>query len=833
MSQRGKYIVIEGAEGVGKTTMVQKVAEALQTAGLPVRIMREPDSQNDLTARAIRHLTQSPLYPMNTKTEVLLYNAARSQSLEVIRQARENGLICLVDRSYLTTLGVQYYGRGDIKDYQRINDIIEFAVGDMQPDLMLVLDAPTEKLKERTKHRHQGERFDNLDEAFLERVRAGYLWEAKQRGLPVVYADKDIDTVFKEVWKHVTATLAVRDKMAAAETSKLSSVSEVLAGKFRTADPKSEEKSPGVLQNLQAMGSAITQNPVILSDPLYGGEESSISSAAKEDPSFAKQVQNHLTNVQRPTSNVQPWLKKSNDTATVITEAGYERLKPIVTNLNGNVYSFTDQIAPLTVAAAMARLSRRGDDLRITMLDEFIDKDDKDGDLLRRVITAYGDDSVQQLVGQYVVVENASNWLTKKLEWGRLGAYLEQSTRYIYFDQKDAEGNYRYFVPEELSADVRGLYVKTMDTIFDIYSDLVQKLTDYVRATSSVPKAEQDIAWKAATKAQACDAVRPLLPVATKSTVGIFASGQALESLVMHLLSDDMPEARTVGQQILEELRKTTPALFERADKPERGGAFVAYRSETRHSVQRLAEAYLPRQYTDSQAPVSLVSYTPHNELDVVADMLYEFSDMPLAALKNEVASWSYDKKLEVFTSYIGNRLNRRQRPGRALENIHYTWDLVCDYGIFRDLQRHRMVDDMEWQQLTPRYGFEVPKLIEDAGLVDAFTSCFDLSLKLHSVMLAAGFTEQAQYATLLGHRMRWRVTMNARESMHFIELRTAPQGHPGYRKLVAQMHEKLAEVHPLLGTAMKFVNRDEDPELTRLAAERYTAFKLSQMDRQ
>ena len=171
---KGKYIVIEGAEGVGKTTMVRMIAEQLQAAQVPVKIMREPDSQNDLTARAIRRLTQDPLYPMNTRTEVLLYNAARSQSLQVIRQMTDNGVTCLVDRSYLTTLAIQYYGRGDVKDYEKINEIINFAVGDIQPDLMLVLDAPVPILRERVKDRYNGERFDNLDESFLERVRAGY-----------------------------------------------------------------------------------------------------------------------------------------------------------------------------------------------------------------------------------------------------------------------------------------------------------------------------------------------------------------------------------------------------------------------------------------------------------------------------------------------------------------------------------------------------------------------------------------------------------------------------------------------------------------------------------
>ncbi|HEY1064265.1 MAG TPA: FAD-dependent thymidylate synthase, partial [Candidatus Saccharimonadales bacterium] len=213
-----------------------------------------------------------------------------------------------------------------------------------------------------------------------------------------------------------------------------------------------------------------------------------------------------------------------------------------------------------------------------------------------------------------------------------------------------------------------------------------------------------------------------------------------------------------------------------------------------------------------------------------VADMLYEHSSLPLKDIRQEVASWPYAKKQEAFTTYMGERLNRRHRPGRALEKAHYSWDLVCDYGIFRDLQRHRMVDDLQWQFLTPRYGYDVPELVEEAGLSDQFEECFDLSLKLYSTLQAAGYELEAQYATLLGHRMRWKITYNAREAMHFHELRTSPQGHPGYRKLVLQMHEKLADVHPMMAEAMKFVNQGEDEALTRLAAERYTQFKLNQL---
>jgi len=449
------------------------------------------------------------------------------------------------------------------------------------------------------------------------------------------------------------------------------------------------------------------------------------------------------------------------------------------------------------IAAAMARLSRRGDDMRITLLDEFAGKAGKDGKLLQRVITAYGDDSVQQLAGVHLVVENASNLLTKKLEWGRLASYLEQSTRYIYFDQKDAAGRYRYYVPPELKPAIHDQYCAAMDTIFDLYSTMVHRLTDHVRANSTVPENERDVAWQGATRAQACDAVRSVLPVATTSTVGIYASGQALESLIMHLQSDELAEARATGQTMLTEARKIVPMFLERADKPERGGATIAYRANTSKHLAELAQNYLPDNYAAPTEAVSLNDYWPKNELSLVADMLYEHSNLPLEQIQTEVASWSYDKKVEVFTAYAGERLNRRHRPGRAIEKAHYSWDLVCDYGIFRDLQRHRVVDDLNWQQLTPRFGYETPALIEAAGLEEPFEACFDLSLKLYSLLQQGGYQLEAQYATLLGHRMRWKVTYNAREAFHLHELRTSPQGHPGYRKLVLQMHDQLATVRP------------------------------------
>lgn len=794
---KGKYIVLEGAEGVGKTTQLNELVRRFHVAGLPVRALREPDSQSDLTARAIRHLTQDPRYPMNTRTEVLLYNAARAQSLNVIKNSLEQGIHCIVDRNYLTTLAIQYYGRGNVPDYETINNIIKFAVNDMEPDLCIVLDAPVQLLRQRTEGRYQSERFDNLDESFLERVRAGYLWEAKQRNFPVVFATESENIVADSIWKLVSETLAKRSTVQALLTTGPISVKELIDQK--TITPLHE---PPININQQNK----TDSPSI--------------------------NESHEANVEIDPENIEqnkPLIVKDKQGRTTITKVGRQVLEQEITDTKGDVYVFTEKLSPVTIAAAMARLSRRGDDMRVILLDEFSGKAGQDTKLLKRVITAYGDDSVQQLSGIHLVVENASNLLTKKLEWGRLAAYLEQSTRYIYFDQKDRNGAYKYFIPDNLSSDIKKQYIKTMDEIFELYSSMVRQLTDYIRSNSSLPLNERDIAWKGATRAQACDAARAVLPVATKSTVGIFASGQALESLILHLQSDELNESKKVGQNILEQARKVIPMFLERADKPERGGAVVAYRANTYSKVEEVANKYLRDNYaTNNTESITLIDYWPKNELNLIPDMLYEHSQDSLSSIKESVSQWSYEQKMEVFHAYIGERLNRRHRPGRALEKAVYSWDIICDYGIFRDLQRHRMVNDLTWQKLTPRYGYEIPSIVEEANLTNEFEACFDKSLALYSLMQQAGFSLEAQYATLLGHKMRWKVTYNAREAFHLHELRTSPQGHPEYRKLVLQMHQKLAEVHPQLAEAMKFVNKDEDPELTRLAGERYTQYKLN-----
>jgi thymidylate synthase ThyX len=361
---------------------------------------------------------------------------------------------------------------------------------------------------------------------------------------------------------------------------------------------------------------------------------------------------------------------------------------------------------------------------------------------------------------------------------------------------------------------------------------MVHQLTDYVRQKNPQPQGKREIAaWRGATKAQACDAVRPVLPVSTRATVGIYGSAQAIESLIMHLMADELHESRLTGQRMLAEARKVIPAFLERADNPQRGGATIAYLANKKKRMAEIVRQLPKVTEENSGTNVELLSYWPDNELDIVPDLLFEESGSSTDAIKKSISGLNRDEKRKIMVAYMGERLNRRHRPGRAMEKPHYEWEVKADYGTFRDLQRHRVIDGLEWQKLTTAYGFEVPKLVEEAGLAEDFRQCFRISENLVEYLSNLGFIDEAQYATLFGHLMRYKFTLNARAAFHFIELRSSPQGHPGYRKIVTQMYEQLGKVHPTIAESMIFVNKDEDPELTRMAAELATQYKLEKLE--
>lgn len=498
-----------------------------------------------------------------------------------------------------------------------------------------------------------------------------------------------------------------------------------------------------------------------------------------------------------------------------------DQLLPFVTNVDDTVYAIKDTLPVTITSAAMARLSRSPDDLRAILLKEFqplpaVSEETHRGkeiDLLTRVLSDYGDDSVQQLGDFNVVVQTASNLLTKVLERPRIGAaYLEQSTRWILFDQK-VDGKYRYLVPPELDEETASMYRMTMDWIFDRYSEIVRKLIVYLtskRTDANVPSIKNSI------RAQACDVARGLLPAATMSTVGIHGSAQMIDGLIMHLRAHPLQEARDTGDKMLREVRKIHPVFFERTDMPERGAGTTEYLREKQTALDDLfAEA--PQ--VDRTCSIKLVDYHPNNQMDVIDNIIQSRNVIPTDELRKRV--------LDV---YVGNRKNRRHRAGRMFEFPHYTFRFHTGYAEFRDLQRHRPVEAFEWHLLKPGPDFEIPDLIKETGMEALWCESFNVSQQLFEQLASFGKYVQ-QYAVLFGNKVDWEWTINLREAMHIIEIRTGPGGHPSYRKLCQEMYAQIEQVHPLLAKTIWFLNNNPPPELTRLESEKAALARLQKLE--
>ncbi|HEV7886149.1 MAG TPA: FAD-dependent thymidylate synthase, partial [Acidimicrobiales bacterium] len=508
-------------------------------------------------------------------------------------------------------------------------------------------------------------------------------------------------------------------------------------------------------------------------------------------------------------------------------------LRPYFTNVDRPVFALVN-LPEVVKGALFARYSRSPKSLRRLFLDEFVGELDTTGDLTvdatiglkraeelyDRVFFEYGDDSVAQLGGVHLACEQASNLLTKVLEWGRLMAYLEQSTRYIAYDARLA-GRYRYYRdPTILQSRLGTRFVADLDRMFDTYADLLPVMTAWF--TERYPKGpdDSDFAYRTSVKAKAYDSLRGLLPAASLSNVGIYGTGQAYEALLLRMRSHPLPEARAYAQMMLDELRKVIPSFLKRVDLPDRGGAWSDYLDVNRRSMERLAEDLLGDEAPEPRPMVTLVDFDPEAEDKLVAAALYPHTALPEDQVLARVQAMSGEDKLAVLKAYVGERGNRRHRPGRAWERIDYRFDVLSDYGAFRDLQRHRMLT-IEWQDLSPRHDYVLPEAVAEAGQTEPFAEAMERSAALYDVLYDGGFAKQASYAVALAYRVRYAMQMNAREAMHMLELRTGPQGHPEYRRVCQQMHRLIAEQagHRVLAELMSYVDHGTY-DLERLDAE-------------
>ncbi len=507
-------------------------------------------------------------------------------------------------------------------------------------------------------------------------------------------------------------------------------------------------------------------------------------------------------------------------------------LEPHFSNLDRPVFALTN--LPETVKGALfARYSRYRGTLRRLYLDEFAGDagggarpfDGEEGrraaELYERIFIGYGDDSVAQLGGAHLACEWVSNVLTKVLQRGRLAAYLEQSTRYIAYDEpidgsaaKGAPGSWRYWRTDELGPE----FGAAMDEIFTIYSRALGTVTAW--AERRWPRGDEPrAAWERSIRAKALDLLRGLLPAATLSHVGIYASGQAYEGLLLRLAASPLPEARAIGAMAQEELGAVIPSFVSRVGRPDRGGEWIGYLRERREATERwVARLGLDRRAGAGAPSVELVAVEGDEE-SLLAASLYESTGLPEAEIARRLGALDPIEREQLLGDLAGARGNRRHRPGRGWEAVRYRFEIVSDYGGFRDLQRHRMLT-CQWQSLSPDLGAGVPEEVIDAGAGDAYARALEISRREFERLEAAGNAAAAPYALCLGYRIRYLLDMNAREAMHVCELRSGREGHPTYRAVAQAMHEQISAVHPAIGAAMRHVDSSSEPRLERIMSE-------------
>ena len=547
-----------------------------------------------------------------------------------------------------------------------------------------------------------------------------------------------------------------------------------------------------------------------------------------------------------------------------LSPADRQKLAPFFTNLTEPIFGLK---LPQEVAGALfSRYSRSSKSLRQIFLDEFLGQADLQGSLFGpgaapsddsqairkarafydRVLVGYGDDSVAQLGGAHIACEEISNVAAKILEDARIGiAPLEKSTRYVRFDSHGPDGDYLFYKePTIMGSSHREAYLSCLRHLFETYAAQIEPMIAFVRDSLPIDtvewkhpqtgdpltytEARQDEtlrrwtegAYRSTVRAHACDILRSYLPAATLTNVGIFGVGQAFEHLLNKLYSLDLAEAQDIAKPMHKALEALIPSFVKRAQPNE-------YLVQTAADTRALSQTLLNGQTVRSTEPVSLVDYDRDAEDRILTAILYPNARLPLGQVHSLVKKLPAEQRGQVFDTYIGQRRHRRDKPGRALEHAYYTFDIIGNLGIYRDLQRHRILTQ-ERQDFTTVHGYDTPPEIEQAGFQAPFTECMERAAAVYE-RIFADFPTEAQYVVPFAYRVRWYMKLNLREAIHMGELRTLPQGHPDYRLIVQEMWRLIGEVHPALARSATFLDW-QTYRLGRLQSEMRTEYKKSRL---
>ncbi len=519
-------------------------------------------------------------------------------------------------------------------------------------------------------------------------------------------------------------------------------------------------------------------------------------------------------------------------------------LEPFVTNMDKSVFVLTN-LPEVVKGALFSRYSRSANSLRKVLLKEFMQSEElgiegfqslgrdslvktkKAEEFYDRILVGYGDDSVAELAGAHIALEEISIIATKIVEDARIGlSPLEKSTRYVYFDKKRDDGSWPYLKEKTImNSEFADIYTKTCDLCFQTYSDLVPKVSGYIMEKEPKDEETSDRAYRSTVRAKTCDILRGLLPASTLTNMGFFGDGRAYEYLITKMYGDDLAEIRDLAGNMQGELAKVIPSFVKRANN-KYGIAMQDYLKKVRSDMGELAGKYPG---SGGEEGVKLIEYDNDAERKIIIAALYPYLEQSMEEISRIVDQMSDEEKQTVISKYINERGNRRQKPGRGFEHAYYTFDVVANYGAYRDIHRHRILTQ-ERQLLGPHLGYKLPAELVDSGYQNEFTNVMEEAKNTYE-QISKKFKKEAQYVIPLAYNIRWYMTYNIREAYHLLELRSAMQGHIDYRRVAQNMFREIEKVHPNLAAGMKYMDMQEYG-LERLEAEKKLDKKMEELNK-
>jgi thymidylate synthase ThyX len=531
------------------------------------------------------------------------------------------------------------------------------------------------------------------------------------------------------------------------------------------------------------------------------------------------------------------------------TDSQINLLEKFVTNTSSNIFVLRN-LPEVIKGALFSRYSRSRLGLRSLLLKEFVaneetaferivgaqveDKESSQEQILAikraqnfydRILDGYGDDSIGELGGAHLAIENISMIATKFLEDARIGGSpLEKSTRYIYFDQK-IQGEYLFYKePILMTSAYRQIYTDTCNMLFETYSKLIPPVTTLME--EKFPRSEDmsKAAYTAALRAKVLDCLRGLLPASTLTNMGVYGNGRFFESLIKKLHGNNLAELQEIGKSSYTELSKVIPSFVRRSEISHRhcksGMEFSEAMDEQIRKVTKKQEAF-PERFIESG--VRLVSFDPQGTTKVAAALLYSHSNQGLSELQSYCKDLSEEEIAEILDAACSVRENRRHKSPRALEHAEFTFEIVADYGIYRDLQRHRMLTQ-ERQLLTCDYGYYSPVDLKGTEMYQEYCDAMDKAKEVFDAIVDE-LPEEAQYVVPMAYNIRWYFHVNLRSLQWLCELRSSAAGHPGYRYVAQEMARAVFDAVPEFERFFKFVDF-EGYELGRLQQEERSARK-------